>query len=53
MQRDTEHFIQLYECEHGHIIEEKQLVSIKVHDTYKLLCPYCNTNNIKCIGDIR
>ena len=50
---DTEHFVQIYECVNGHIIEEQDIISIRVHDTYKLLCPICNTEQIKCLGDVR
>jgi len=50
---ETNHFTQLYECEHKHIIEEKNLVSIKVHDYYILKCPACGTEKLNCIGDNR
>ena len=50
---DTGHFTQIYQCENEHTFEERDIVSIKVHDTHKLRCPVCNTEKISCIGDNR
>ena len=57
MNRDTEQFIQLYEClDCNNHFTEHEIVAIKTRCGQVVLrCPNpcCHTENIRCIGDNR
>lgn len=51
---DTNCFEQIYECQDCEAIaEEKKLTVIRLIDRFILRCPVCNSEQIKCIGDLR
>lgn len=51
---DTECFEQYYQCQDCNAIaEEHKLTVIRLADRIVLRCPMCNSEQIRCIGDLR
>jgi len=40
---------QVYKCECGKIISEKDMGSVRVEGYYRLYCPYCQSERVKVI----
>lgn len=50
---ETENYEQIYECVCGAKFEETNVVAIRLANKCLLLCPVCNSEQIRCIGDDR